>query len=80
MKKIEPLRVGRKSIADQAKERNEPVPINVPVSELSRLGYDVDPEWPEFALIEEDSDSPTGYVIVWRKDFDEQNAMMALAT
>jgi len=74
---IGPLREGRRSLREQADARGEPVPIGASVSRLIEMGYDVDSEWPPYATVAEDSDSPTGYVVRWLL---EQTQVWALAT
>lgn len=64
-KEIEPLREGRVSIKDQAVRAQVPVPIGSTVEELEARGFDVDPSWPRYARLAEDSASPTGLVIKW---------------
>lgn len=72
-----PLREGRVSLKDQAVLRGLATPVGKTVEELCKLGYDVDPSWERGAMLREDEDSPTGYVIVW--PFNENAAIYALA-
>jgi hypothetical protein len=60
---VQPLRDGRESIAAQAARRGVDVPVGSTVEELRNMGYDVDPDWPLCAVVEANSDSPTGYCV-----------------
>ncbi len=66
---IQPLREGRESIAAQAARRGSDVPVGSTVEELRNMGYDVDPDWPDYALLMQSDRSPTGYVVVVKMTF-----------
>jgi hypothetical protein len=74
--KIAPLKPGRTSLVEQAKNRNVLVPTGKTVKELRAAGWDTDPDWPDYAVVMVAADSPTSIAVVWQP----QQAAYSLAT
>jgi hypothetical protein len=58
-------------IRDQAAARGEPVPVGKTTAEIRSMGYEVRDDVAEFAVLVEELESPTGYVVAVRlEDLD----------
>lgn len=55
------LKPGRTSIADQAKARGVETPEGKTVAQIEALGFDVDPDWPRYAILRKADNCETGY-------------------